>query len=283
MTQITAFGETKSMLAWTKDNRCVVNYTTLIYRIKNGWNPEDAVSFLYISKKQKNIEQINKKTLLECLTDTDGVCQSAKKLNISVPTLRKLAKKFNIDLKNFYKDSIVDIKGCVFGFLTVLESVGKYKDGTLIWKCQCECGNIITTKSSSLRNGTKHKCKRICGGKNSQYNRDLYGYAFKFIEKRAKKLNKEFNITYDYICDLWEKQNKKCALSGVPLTLPSTFNEWKNWIHTASLDRIDSSKGYIKGNVQWIHKELQRIKMNLSEEILINWCHLISDYQRNNI
>lgn len=42
---ITAFGETKSMLDWSKDPRCAVCFRTLCNRIDNyGWPPETAIS-----------------------------------------------------------------------------------------------------------------------------------------------------------------------------------------------------------------------------------------------
>lgn len=47
---------------------------------------------------------------------------------------------------------------------------------------------------------------------------------------------------------------------------------------TASLDRIDSTKGYIKDNIQWIHKDIQRLKLNFSQTKLIELCQLIIDY-----
>lgn len=43
-------------------------------------------------------------------------------------------------------------------------------------------------------------------------------------------------------------------------------------LQTASLDRIDSSKGYIEGNVQWLHKDINRLKINYSDEDLIQIC-----------
>jgi hypothetical protein len=41
---------------------------------------------------------------------------------------------------------------------------------------------------------------------------------------------------------------------------------------TASLDRIDSSKGYSKDNVQWVHKRLNAVKQNLTPEEFLFWC-----------
>lgn len=49
---IKAFGEEKTIIRWTEDKRCKVQYKTLKHRIKRGWNPEKAISTL--SKKYKH-------------------------------------------------------------------------------------------------------------------------------------------------------------------------------------------------------------------------------------
>lgn len=42
--QLTALGETKSLIAWSEDERCRVSYATLSSRVnKGGWDPEDAI------------------------------------------------------------------------------------------------------------------------------------------------------------------------------------------------------------------------------------------------
>ena len=71
------------------------------------------------------------------------------------------------------------------------------------------------------------------------------------------------------------KQNKKCALSGVLLSF-NTIAKNQTSKKTASLDRIDSSKGYIEGNVQWVHKKINDLKSNFDEDTLIKMCNLIS-------
>jgi hypothetical protein len=48
---------------------------------------------------------------------------------------------------------------------------------------------------------------------------------------------------------------------------------------TASLDRIDSSKGYIEGNLQWVHKNINMLKGNMLDNTFIEWCHKISKHQ----
>lgn len=50
-----------------------------------------------------------------------------------------------------------DIKDKRFGRLTALEIVGKYNRST-IWKCKCECGNIIVVPINRLSNGETKSC-----------------------------------------------------------------------------------------------------------------------------
>lgn len=42
--EYTAFGQTKKVSLWVKDPRCVVSKECLIYRLKNGWDPETALT-----------------------------------------------------------------------------------------------------------------------------------------------------------------------------------------------------------------------------------------------
>jgi hypothetical protein len=44
---------------------------------------------------------------------------------------------------------------------------------------------------------------------------------------------------------------------------------------TASLDRKDSSKGYTKDNVQWIHKTINFMKGQMSDQEFVSWCKLV--------
>jgi len=44
---------------------------------------------------------------------------------------------------------------------------------------------------------------------------------------------------------------------------------------TASLDRIDSSKGYIEGNVQWVHRKINMMKQSYTQEEFIELCQAV--------
>ena len=97
------------------------------------------------------------------------------------------------------------------------------------------------------------------------------------LKKNAERRQIEFKLSKEYLFSLFLKQERKCVLSGIELFMPMLKMNRKKAI--ASVDRIDSSKGYAEGNVQWIHKDINRMKMDLPEEYFIDLCSQISKYK----
>tara|TARA_R110000803_G_scaffold209344_1_gene278831 strand:- start:98 stop:394 length:297 start_codon:yes stop_codon:yes gene_type:complete len=85
----------------------------------------------------------------------------------------------------------------------------------------------------------------------------------------ANKRNIVFDIKIEYLQRLIEKQNFRCALSGVTLTPIKTV---KKSSHNCSVDRIDSDKGYIKGNVQWVETKINIAKHIQTQEEFVEMC-----------
>jgi hypothetical protein len=100
-------------------------------------------------------------------------------------------------------------------------------------------------------------------------------------KKRPKEL--EVNINIDDIILLYKKQGSLCALTGTPLTIKNTVDrkgEENDHCHiqniwNISVDRIDSSKGYDKDNIQLLGAIINRMKLDLSEEDFIELCRLL--------
>lgn len=95
-------------------------------------------------------------------------------------------------------------------------------------------------------------------------------YLIRAAKQRAKEKNLEFNITEEDI-----SLPDKCPLLEIPM---DSFDYKARW-NSYSIDRIDSSKGYIKGNVWVVSKRANTIKNNATLEEL----ELLVDNLRNKI
>jgi hypothetical protein len=98
-------------------------------------------------------------------------------------------------------------------------------------------------------------------------------------ECNRKSRQLEFNVTIEYLWDLFLRQDGYCAITGYPLQW-GKHNTIKNKAtgRTASLDRIDSSQGYTENNIQWVHKDVNLIKYILSQDEFIHWCKLVANH-----
>ena len=149
--------------------------------------------------------------------------------------------------------------------------------------CKCICGTIRNVPSWHLNNNKSKGCgcTNIIGRFRSQCVGDLSkSYYNRFKTGREKKgLIFDSNITMEYLWNLFLEQNKKCALSGLELILNPRWSQQNKGrmenVQTASIDRIDNTKGYILGNVQWVHKQVNFMKGSLSENKFIEYCNLI--------
>ena len=89
---------------------------------------------------------------------------------------------------------------------------------------------------------------------------------------RANKTKRTGTITIQDVWDLYLKQNKKCALSGVEISFTKEEGGY-----SASIDRIDSSKEYDLDNIQIVHKDVNIMKNRYNQDYFINFCKLISE------
>lgn len=51
-----------------------------------------------------------------------------------------------------------DLSGQVFGRLTAIEPTEKRKRGYVVWKCKCQCGNVIEVETGLLTSGSTKSC-----------------------------------------------------------------------------------------------------------------------------
>ncbi len=84
----------------------------------------------------------------------------------------------------------------------------------------------------------------------------LRGRLYDLLEsarERAKKKNLIIDIDLEYLLELYEKQNKQCALTGIDFILERRSDGHKHFTPFGpSLDKIDHNKGYTKDNVRLV-------------------------------
>ena len=176
---------------------------------------------------------------------------------------------------------------------SILEVFVANRDGTnRKWAmAQCSCGTIKVKRLNQIINGYSKHCKACASRKvfkdfpNHNFLSRFKGVGglslthFSYIQKCANIRNLEFNISIEFLWNLFLKQDKKCALSNVDIILENSLkNHNVNWdIITASVDRIDNTRGYTEDNVQWVHKDINKMKWAFNQDDFINWCKLVSE------
>lgn len=147
-------------------------------------------------------------------------------------------------------------------------------------RARCICGlenDVLITK---LLHGKTHGCRKCtASGNRSKLWKGIGDIPRSYINSMksgAELRNIEFDLTDEYMWNLYNKQHGRCKLSGLEIIFGTHNNQRKlSPRYTASLDRIDSKKGYIVGNVQWVHKDINRIKNNFSQDRFIELCRLV--------
>lgn len=160
-------------------------------------------------------------------------------------------------------DLFVKNVGCVSG------RTNKCKDCEALWKHQYYINNkkYITQRNIDYR---KNRPK--------WYSRSLeqrLRYIIQLGVGRAKKKRIEWNLSLEFLVALWEKQDKKCVYSGVPLSYED------NHPHTVSLDRIDSSKGYTEDNVQFVCTIVNYVKQRFNEDVFLSFCKSVTQHSNS--
>jgi hypothetical protein len=90
-----------------------------------------------------------------------------------------------------------------------------------------------------------------------------------YLLDKAKRRNKEVDINLNYLEDIWNNQEGKCALTG------DTMTHLVGGIDSVSIDRIDSRKGYIKGNIQLVKKKVNIAKNDMTYDEFLDICRKV--------
>jgi len=151
-------------------------------------------------------------------------------------------------------------------------------------KC-LKCNNIYRTGHSILNKKSKglgldccHNCFKVNmkSPKNStMITENISLMEYKKLQRQAELRGIEFNVTPEYLENIF---NGRCYLSGIKLNI-GTYSRIGGIcdLGNASLDRIDSSIGYVENNVAWVYKPINIMKQSLSRNEFIDLCRVIAE------
>ena len=156
----------------------------------------------------------------------------------------------------------------------------KGEDGRFYKPCT-SCGEMQSYlrknyAEESLRLGKV--CKKCSNRNTDNSHRDWYkNIRISWINKfktGAETRGIYWKISLDDVAALYEKQNGKCALTGWNIEFPEYGHSQKA---PASIDRIDSKKGYTPDNIQLVERKINMMKQQFSQEDFIKTCKAVAD------
>ena len=159
--------------------------------------------------------------------------------------------------------------------LSMYEIARKYKIGRdkisyILNKNNIELRKHAAAVKLAFKEGRKKPSRA-----NGSGTKNIFGARFNHWETNAKNRGIEYSITKEYVQSIFEKQNGKCAYTGIELSSPTSLKETKKEAgnpYNISLDRIDSSLGYKEGNVQlvccWVNSSKGNMPDHLFKEVL---------------
>ena len=158
-----------------------------------------------------------------------------------------------------------------------------------MWKCRCECGNVIIARAENLHSGNTQSCGCYKSDlhRERMYKHGMSGsrLAHIFSAMKDRCYNKN-NYEYDIyggrgiaICDEWLSDSK-------------SFYEWainNGYSEELSIDRIDNNKGYSPNNCRWAdwYTQANNVRSNIrltcrgETHTLSEWSRIANiDYHR---
>lgn len=147
--------------------------------------------------------------------------------------------------------------------------ISKFRTFPLPYKtlCKIHLKPYQNAKVKKCRdNMPKDKLKKQMADWKAKYrNGNMLLYKLINAKYRAKKKSYLFELDLDFLKELKLAQDNKCIYTGIE------FKE-DDPLYDVSIDRIDSSKGYTKDNVQLVTNIINYMKAEYPEEIFVEMC-----------
>ena len=140
----------------------------------------------------------------------------------------------------------IDLSGQKFGRLTVLQRDNEQKG--VKWICQCECGNIITTNTDSLKAGKKRSCGCMIDDWRKSKHSDIIGNRYGRLVVIGEAENKGRRVMLKCRCDCGKEiiTRKDGLVSGHTKSCGCANEEW---MHSGKMNR---KHGLTNDRAYWV-------------------------------
>lgn len=182
--------------------------------------------------------------------------------------------------------NFIDLTDQTFGKWKVIKRDSNRRntpnDQNVYWWCRCACGTEKSVNGMTMKSGRSTQCRR-CWEKGHKHNLNARVWGRILRNAKLRGIVMDLGDVKEAKTFLYEllhtKQANRCALSGFSIHIADTIKgDMNRGETTASLDRIDSSKGYTRDNIQWVHKNVNKMKVDLEQSVFIELCRAIASH-----
>lgn len=137
--------------------------------------------------------------------------------------------------------------------------------------CSKSCSITFRNLHTERKNWNYSHILKYAGNKKDQLS--PFKYFITKCKERKKQKGDNYDIDLSYLKNLWEKQKGICPYTNIKMILPDTTKSHckTRSLKKASLDRINSNEGYIKGNVEFVCLFINMAKNNSHKKDVVNF------------
>ena len=242
-----------------KCTRCQKDFERKGYRVKKGRLPFCSHS----CQVRYGIEKKSKESKVDCTCTSCG-----GRFEISKAALRRKKKVYGIFCSRKCYETYVTSND-FRTYITLICSV-----------CGREFSRLASIERSNRKSFKNVCCSRACSSKiqhssEASLKKRLYYQLSQAIRARDKEVGED--VDEDYLLEVWNEQQGRCPYSGQELILKPHRNRGIRIPNQASVDRIDSSLGYIRGNIEFVSLIANMAKNVWSKNDVIEFCKEVTE------
>lgn len=202
-----------------------------------------------------------------------SLSQMASQLGVCQATVWNKLKALNIPVRSSGEALTTDLAGREIGHWRVTHEKSCRDGKHLRWKCVCGlCLKTYWVLARSLYSEASTKCEPCRRRLHRKGFEQLNGTHWRAILAAAKLRGIAVEISPEQAWRKFVEQDGRCVLSGLPITFGYKSET------TASLDRIDNGRGYVPGNCQWLHKDINRMKWAHGQDYFLTLCRAVTTH-----